>query len=81
MVEVICTASALNDLNEIQQPAQLIGKCPYEMYHLLCAETGKIHDPCVIDVFISITRFMNGDSSLPGWKYTDERKNTLNKEN
>ena len=32
------------------------------------------HDPCVIDVFISITRFINGDSPKPWWEYTAERK-------
>ncbi len=71
------------DLNllGIYQPEQLIGKCPYEMYYSLCFATGETHDPCVIDVFISITRFMNGENPLPWWEYTQERKNYLNKGN
>ena len=69
------------DLNllGIHQPEQLVGKCPYEMYYSLCFATGESHDPCVIDVFISITRFMKGENPLPWWKYTQERKNYLNK--
>jgi len=71
------------DLNllGILQPEQLIGKCPYEMYYALCLKTGVIHDPCVIDVFISITRFINGENPLPWWEYTQERKDYLSKGN
>ena len=36
-------------------------------------------DPCVIDVFISIIRFMQGDEPKPWWQYTAERKAYLNK--
>jgi len=62
----------------IHQPTQLIGQCPYEMYHSLCAVTDVKHDPCVIDVFISITRFINGEKPMPWWQYTAERKDHLN---
>lgn len=62
----------------IDEPHQLIGKCPFEMYQLLCEKTGASHDPCVIDVFISITRFMAGDEPRSWWAYTEERKQTLN---
>ena len=59
----------------INHPEQLIGKCPYEMYSSLCNITGFTHDPCVIDVFISITRFISGGNPKPWWAYTEERKN------
>eukprot|EP01037_Dinobryon_pediforme_P038444 gene38444-46468_t len=42
----------------IEEPHQLVGKCPFEMYQLLCEKTAARHDPCVIDVFMSVTRFM-----------------------
>jgi hypothetical protein len=58
----------------IEQPSQLTGKSPYEMYKALCLKTGIKHDPCVLDVFLSITRFMEGDEPKPWWKYTEERK-------
>lgn len=58
----------------IDTPQQLVGRDPYEMYRTLNTLTGVKHDPCMLDVFISITRFMAGDDPLPWWFYTDERK-------
>jgi len=62
----------------IIKPEQLIGRSPYEMYEELCSKTGSKHDPCVIDVFLSITRFIEGDNPRPWWEYTAERKRALN---
>ncbi len=59
----------------IEKPADLIGRDPYALYERLCALTGCRHDPCVLDVFISITRFMNGEAPRPWWAYSSERKN------
>jgi hypothetical protein len=58
----------------IQAPKQLIGQCPFEMYERLCQITATRHDPCVIDVFMSVTRFMSGEEPRPWWAYTEERK-------
>jgi hypothetical protein len=58
----------------ISAPEQLIGRDAYEMYDELCEKTGARHDPCVIDVFLSITRFMAGEAPRAWWDYTDERK-------
>ena len=61
----------------IDQPSQLVGACPFEMYELLCAKTASRHDPCVIDVFMSVTRFMAGEQPQPWWAYTQERKQLI----
>lgn len=61
----------------IKKPSDLVGRDPYEMYERLCNITGCRHDPCVIDVFISVTRFIGGDKPQPWWAYTTERKNAL----
>jgi hypothetical protein len=61
----------------IVAPSDLIGKDPYKMYDELCQTTGKKHDPCVIDVFISAVRFMEGDPPRKWWYYTPERKKKL----
>ena len=61
----------------IDCPAKLRGRDPYEMYETLCEVTGLRHDPCVIDVFISVTRFINGEPAVAWWQFTDERKKTL----
>jgi hypothetical protein len=65
----------------IQEPSQLIGLCPIRMYEILCEKTGVRHDPCVIDVFMSVTRFMDGEAPRPWWEFTDMRKQLLIREN
>jgi hypothetical protein len=58
----------------IRHPDDLIGKDPYALYEALCRATGVRHDPCVLDTFISVVRFMDGAPARPWWYYTDERK-------
>ncbi len=58
----------------ITAPQQLVGKDPLKLYEKLCRETGSRHDPCVLDVFISITRFIDGEAPQPWWHYSEERK-------
>ena len=58
----------------IAKPEQLKGRDPYVLYQELCMATGLRQDPCVLDTFISITRFMDGDEARPWWAYTAERK-------
>ena len=61
----------------ISSPRDLLGKDPYAMYDELCRTTGVRHDPCVLDVFIAAVRFMAGEPARPWWKYTPERKRSL----
>lgn len=63
----------------ISEPHQLINRDPFEMYEKLCEITGVRHDPCVIDVFISVIHFMNGAAPRAWWAYTEERKQSLRK--
>lgn len=63
----------------IRSPQQLVVQDPFSLYEALCKRTGARHDPCVIDVFMSITHFMGGGDSLPWWSFTPERKRTLKK--
>lgn len=50
------------------------GENPFEMYARLCELTGVRHDPCVIDVFMSVTEFLSGKSPRPWWEFTQTRK-------
>lgn len=70
------TAGDLRALG-ITVPRELVGRDPYRMYDRLCAITGVRHDPCVIDVFLSCVRYMEGAHARPWWAYTAERKRTL----
>lgn len=58
----------------IQTPEELQGKEAIELYERLCKKTGHRHDPCVLDVFMSITDFANGGEAKVWWDYTKERK-------
>ena len=61
----------------IREPGELIGRDPYKMYDDLCSLTGKRHDPCILDIFISAVRFMEGGPPLKWWEFTFERKERL----
>jgi hypothetical protein len=58
----------------IATPADLVGRDPYEMHDRLSLLTGARQDPCVLDVFLSVVRFMAGEPARPWWAYTDERR-------
>ena len=59
------------------EPVEIIGCDPYKMHEDLCRMTNIIHDPCVIDVFISAVRYMEGGPPKKWWDFTSERKETL----
>lgn len=61
----------------VAHPRDLAGRDPVALYDALCAATGARHDPCVLDVFLSAVRFMEGAPPLPRWHYTPERKRLL----
>lgn len=71
--------ASVSDLNliGIRVPTDLIGKDPLIMYYELCSKTGARHDPCVIDIFMSLTSFMSGHPPRPWWDFTEERKQIL----
>jgi hypothetical protein len=58
----------------VQKPLDLKKQDAFALYERLCSATGKKHDPCVIDVFISAIRYMNGQAPQSWWAFTAERK-------
>ncbi|WP_281424348.1 helix-hairpin-helix domain-containing protein [Paludibacterium yongneupense] len=56
------------------KPEDIAGECPFDMYERLCEITGVRHDPCVIDVFVSVTEFLDGKPPRPWWEFTNSRK-------
>ena len=65
------------ELIGIHHPRQLIGKDAFKLYEILCEKTGARHDPCVIDVFLSVIDFMQGGEAKPWWAFTEQRKRAL----
>lgn len=55
-------------------PSELAGADPLELYNNLCLVTGSYHDPCVLDVFMSVTDFLAGNPPQPWWHFTERRK-------
>jgi predicted GIY-YIG superfamily endonuclease len=47
----------------ITSPAGLPGRDPYALYDELCRITGQRHDPCLLDAFIAVVRYMEGSGS------------------
>lgn len=56
------------------EPARLAGADPHALYKSLCALTGTRQDPCVLDVFQSVTDFLAGAAPAPWWRYSARRK-------
>ena len=61
----------------IVDPQDLKGADPYALYHELCVLDATRYDPCLLDAFISIVRFMDGHGARPWWAYSAERKARL----
>jgi len=58
-------------------PQDLLGRDPYSMFDELCRLAGQRFDPCLLDTFIAVVRFMGGERAKPWWRYTAERKREL----
>lgn len=58
----------------ITDPSQLSGQDPYALYVHFCKAFGEKQDPCMLDVLMSITDFMDGGEARVWWDYTAERK-------
>jgi hypothetical protein len=55
-------------------PEQIAGQDPHDMYERLCVLTGVRQDPCVLDVFTSVTDFLSGNPPRPWWDFSAIRK-------
>ena len=66
------------ELLGIHSPFELVARDPFQLYEELCTQTGERHDPCVIDVFMSIIHFIEGGPPKPWWDFTSQRKSIQN---
>ena len=62
-------------------PADLVGRDAVELYDALCRATGQRHDPCVLDVFLSVVSYAAGEPPRPWWTFTAGRKRMQAKAN
>lgn len=61
-------------LLDIHKPVDLINKDPLKLYNKMCQVSGSRQDPCVLDTYIAVIKFMNGSSARPWYFYTKKRK-------
>lgn len=59
------------------EPLQLVGVSALHLYQRLCEITAQQHDPCVLDVLLSVEHFLAGDAPKVWWAYTAERQQLL----
>jgi hypothetical protein len=62
------------ELLGFKEPSELVGKDPLKLFDALCAATGSRQDPCVLDVLMSVTHFLDGGAPEPWWHFTEQRK-------
>jgi hypothetical protein len=62
------------ELLGFREPRELIGADPRALYDALCVASGVRQDPCVLDVLMSVTDFLDGAEPQPWWNYTARRK-------
>lgn len=62
-----------------ERPIELKGKDPWRLYVKISKLDGEVHDPCVLDCYLSVVNFMNGQPPQKWWKYTPERKRDYSK--
>ncbi len=60
----------------LSKPIQLANKDPWKLYTQISRIDNQVHDPCVLDCFMSAVDFMDGRPPKKWWKYTPERKRT-----
>ncbi|MBE9171709.1 mitomycin resistance protein [Cyanobium sp. LEGE 06143] len=69
----LAMAAALQSLG-YQAPADLDGCDAFLLYQSLSQQRGCRQDPCVLDVLLSIQRFLAGEQPQPWWAYSQERR-------
>jgi hypothetical protein len=57
----------------IEEPEELRGRDPQELFDRLGELDGYSEDPCLLDTFTAIVAFANGEPARPWWHYSRER--------
>ena len=61
-------------IHRVAQLAKLQPSDAFVLWRKLGRLTGGLHDPCVIDVFMSIISQAHGNTPCPWWHFTKQRK-------
>ncbi len=58
----------------ISRVDQLVEREAFELWEDLCTRTKQRHDPCCIDLFMSVISQARGEAPCPWWNFTKARK-------
>ena len=61
-------------IERVDQLAKLKPQDAFRLWNKLGRLTGHRHDPCVIDLFLSVISQANADKPRPWWHFTSQRK-------
>ena len=61
-------------IHRVEQLAKLQPSDAFVLWRKLGRLTGGLHDPCVIDVFMSVISQAQGNKPCPWWHCTKQRK-------
>jgi predicted flap endonuclease-1-like 5' DNA nuclease len=61
-------------IQRVEQLAKLQPSDAFVLWRKLGRLTGGLHDPCVIDVFMSVISQAHGNTPCPWWHFTKQRK-------
>ena len=64
----------------IRTPQDVRSMDPAAIYEALRTPMGQRHDPCVLDVIMSIIAFVEGGEPQPWWHFTAVRKALLTRQ-
>jgi hypothetical protein len=64
----------------VKSIAELKRYSAWELYENLTLKTGQYQDPCVLDVFISVIDFLEGNPPRAWWEFTEFRKSTYGRD-
>lgn len=52
----------------------LRGRDGEDLFRRLCLLDGRRHDPCLLDTFVAVVAYANGERARPWWEFSRERK-------
>ena len=61
-------------IHRVAQLAKLQPSDAFVLWRKLGRLTGGLHDPCVIDMFMSVISQAHGNKPCPWWHFTKQRK-------
>ena len=57
----------------IEEPGDLHGRDPEELFERMCLREGRRLDPCLLDTVVAAVAYANGEPARPWWEFSRER--------